>query len=273
MVFGGENSESYFDEGLTASMRGELPRAIQCFERAIELDRSNAAAYQNLGKCCQRLGNHEKATRLLASVVNSRPDNLPARIDYGHALIQAGQGAEARKQFGAVFERDPANARAFLGLAAVAFFDGEWADALTHARTSLANSGPNFAALFLCGRAARLAGDHPSGDAYLKQAEKLMEKTIELNPSKPEGYYLRAEVCFAQERHASALEYYRAAADRAHADRYYSAFGENFTRMDVLVKQGLCLQRMGQVDRARELGKEALSLDPENKLGKALSES
>ena len=55
-AFGGDNAESYYDDGLTASMKGDLERAITCFEKAIHLDRSLAAAYHQIAKCYLRLG-------------------------------------------------------------------------------------------------------------------------------------------------------------------------------------------------------------------------
>ncbi len=44
MAFGGDDAESYYDEGLTASMRGDLVRAVQNFEKTIHLYNTMAAA-------------------------------------------------------------------------------------------------------------------------------------------------------------------------------------------------------------------------------------
>ena len=65
MAFGGENAESYYDEGLTASMKGDMARAVQCFEKAVRLDNTFAAAYHQLGKCYLRLGQAQQAIDLL----------------------------------------------------------------------------------------------------------------------------------------------------------------------------------------------------------------
>ena len=61
MPFGGESAESYYDEGITASMRGDLQRAAECFETAVRKDSTMASAYQQLGRVYSRLGRHREA--------------------------------------------------------------------------------------------------------------------------------------------------------------------------------------------------------------------
>ena len=89
------------------------------------------------------------------------------------------------------------------------------------------------------------------------------------------SHFLRGEVCFVRNELASALEHYRAADDRTDGktpNRVYTAFGENFTQLDIWAKLGLCYQRLGKFDRANEMGKRILARDPNHKLGHALSE-
>ncbi len=275
MAFGGDNAESYYDEGVTASMKGEMTRAIQCFEKAIRLDNTFAAAYHQLAKCYLRLGQAQQAHDLLQQVVSRRPEQAPPRIDLGFALLALNRTEEARKQFEQILVTDPMNARALLGLAQAYFFEANWVAAMEQARAALAGGGNNFSVLFLLGRAAKLAGHAGLAQSTLEAADKLIEKSIELNPDNPEGHYLRGEVCFARDQFSTAMEHYRAADDRTdgkNPDRLYSAFGENFTQLDVLAKLGLCYQRLGKNDRARELGERILGQDPNHRLGRSLSE-
>lgn len=275
MAFGGENAESYYDDGLTASKKGELQKAIACFERAIKLDSSYAVAYHQLGKCYMRLGQAQRAVDILMQVVRKRPNLGPARLDLGLALLSAGNTRSARKEFEQLYNLDPANARALLGLAQCAFNEGDWASALTQARGALLTGGSNFSALYLAGRAAKLAGDDVTAQECLTSAERVLQKSIEIQPDQPESHFLRGEVCFVRNELASALEHYRAADDRTDSktpDKVYTAFGENFTQLDIWAKLGLCYQRLGKFDRAHEMGKRILARDPNHKLGQALSE-
>lgn len=270
MVFGGENAESYYDEGLTASMKGDLRRASTCFKQAIRLDASFLAAYHQLAKCYHRLGKPKKAVELLSPVVARKPGLAPARLDLGYALIEVNALDQARGQFETVLALKPDNVRAQLGLAQVCFHGGDWSGALQLAQAVRVKGGANFSVLFVLGRAAKLAGNSVIAEEALDEADALMKQFIELSPGQPEGYYLRGELHFVNERFYDALGFYREAEDCAELNKYYSAFGENFTRVDVLVKRALCLQRTGEVEAAKELGHRIEALSPGHKLAQAL---
>ena len=275
MAFGGENAESYYDEGLTASKKGDLKRAIECFERAIRLDNAYGVAYHQLGKCYMRLGQAQRAVDILLQVVRKRPNLAPARLDLGFALLATGNTRHARREFEQLYSLDPSNTRALLGLAQCSFNDGDWATALIQARNAVAGGGSNFSALYLAGRAAKLAGDEVTAKESLDAAERVLQKSIEMQPDQPESHYLRGELCFTRDQLASALEHYRAADDRTDSQdptKVYTAFGESFTQFDIWAKLGVCYQRLGKLDRASEMGKRILALDPEHRLGNALSE-
>ncbi|HRI89863.1 MAG TPA: tetratricopeptide repeat protein, partial [Candidatus Hydrogenedentes bacterium] len=258
MAFGGENAESYYDDGLTASKKGDLKRAVECFERAIRLDNGYGVAYHQLGKCYMRLGQAQRAVDILQQVVKKRPNLGPARLDLGFALLATGKTREARREFEQLYGLDPTNARAQLGLAQCAFNDGDWINAMIQARGALTGGGSTFPALYLAGKAARLAGDETAAKESLDAADRVLQKSVELQPDQPESHYLRGEVCFTRDQLASALEHYRAADDRADSSdraKVYTAFGESFTQLDIWAKLGLCYQRLGKFDRASDMGK------------------
>lgn len=276
MPFSGENAESYYDEGLTAAMKGDVVHAAQCFTKAIELDPGLLSAYHQLGRChlraAQAPGHLERAGEILQAVVKKKPEHVPARLDLGMAMLRLGNNAEARKQFMQVLAAQPANARAHLGLAQICFHEGNWDNAVTLAHAACAQSGARFSALFLLGRAAKMAGNAVLTQESLKEADDLITRSVELGPSGPEGYYLRGEVAFVQDHFAQALEHYGAALDRCDPHKYYTAFGESFTRLDILVKSGLCCQHLENVKGAHEIAEQILALDANHKLGQILRE-
>lgn len=270
-AFGGDNADSYYDEGLTASMKGDLAAAVAHFERCIHMDNRNSAAYHQLGKCYYRLGKAAKAVNLLAQVIAVKPKLLPAKVDLAWAKLALGETGDARQIFGDVLNAKPDNAKAQLGLAQCAFDEGQWEAAMQQAQQAILTGGANFGVFFLLGRAGKLADRAEIYPEALKRAESLMEKSIDSNPEAPEGYYLRGEVRFIQEDFSKAMEDFRAAEDRADSEKHYSAYGEHFTRLDMIAKRGLCLQRMGRAEAAQEAGEKLLKLDPENRIGKMLT--
>ena len=271
MAFGGDTAESYYDEGLTASMKGDVDQAVAFFKKAVQLDNSFLPAFHQLARCYVRIGQAEKAAELLRQVLAIKPSLVPPRVDLGFALLDLGHPGEARKHFTDALAMKATESRAHLGLARCSFDEGQWEAAVELARESIATGGANFAALFLLGRAARLAGLLEESAEALNRADALLEKSIETNPEAVEGYFLRGEVHFSHEDFSKALEFYRAAEDRAEPGKRYSAYGENFNRLDVLAKRGLCLQRLGRAENAREIGKRILESDPNHRLGRALA--
>ncbi len=271
MAFGGESAESYYDEGLTASMRGDVDQAIVFFKKAAQLDTSFLAAFHQLARCYARIGKAEHAVELLRRVLALNPKLAPPRVDLGFALLELGHAAEARMHFQEVLAIKENEPRAHLGLAHCSYDECQWDAAAELARAAVNLGGASFAALFLLGRAARLAGFLDESAEALIRADALLEKSLESNPEAPESYYLRGEVCFVKEDYGKALEFYRAAEDRMEPSRRYTAYGENFTRVDVLTKRGLCLQHLGRIENAREVGQQILSFDPDHRLGAALA--
>jgi tetratricopeptide (TPR) repeat protein len=271
--FGGESAESYHDEGLTASMRGDLDAAIAAFEKALTFDPRHVPSKHQIAKCYLRKGEVRKAADILCKIAANRPDMLPARVDYGFALLELNQVAGARTVFQELIVAAPDNARAHLGLAHCAFCEGQWDACVELTQTAITHGGATFGALFLLGRAARLAGRLDiSADAFTK-ADEIIEKHIETSPDHPEGYYLRGELCYHREDFGKALDNYRSAEDRVVAGKQYLAFGERFSLADIIAKRGLCYRGLGNSDAARKAGKELLERDPSSKIGKTLTEA
>lgn len=269
-IFGGDNAESFYDEGLTASLTGDVSAAAMHFESAIRLDTSMAAAYHQLGKCYARLGQVKRAVDILGQVTRKRPKLSAARIDLGSTLLQIGNYEGAKNSFQHVLNTEPGNPKALVGLAATEFAEGSWDAALEHAGNAQVEGGANFATLFMLGRAAKLTGDAELSRSSLEKADKLIEKYQEMNEEKPEGNYLRGEIAFVGENFPKALEFYRNAEDRIKPGRLYIAYGESFGIVDILAKQGLCYQRLENMDRAREIGERIRKMNPDHPICKAL---
>ena len=73
MPFGGENAESYYDEGLTSAMKGDMDAALEHFSKALKMDPSLSAAEYQIGRCQLRLGQAQKAVQTLTSVLTKMP--------------------------------------------------------------------------------------------------------------------------------------------------------------------------------------------------------
>ena len=79
MLFGGENAESYYDEGLTAAMKGDFEKAVAHFQKATTLDGAFAAAWYQLGRCWLRLGRVPEAVSQVLPVERAIQKEDPRR--------------------------------------------------------------------------------------------------------------------------------------------------------------------------------------------------
>lgn len=261
-AFGGENAESYYDEGLTAAVKGDLRRAVEFFEKAIRLDNKLATAYHQLGKCYSRLGQHKRAIAFLSQVVDKRPDLISAQIDLGHALNGIGQFPAARRQFEAALGVEPGNAKAMLGLAENEALQGHWPEALQLAQSAQLVGGNTYPILYRIGEAATQSGNAELAVKTLQKADKLLEKYLETNPDKPEGHYLRGKVAAVSANYPAALQYFREAENRTDPSRSYLAYGESFALTDILAWQAACLEALGRANNTQDLHARIAELDP-----------
>lgn len=269
-TFGGENAESYYDEGLTAAMRGELELAIGHFESCIRLDNTYAAAYHQIGKAYYRMGRFKKAVSFLDQVVKNRPGQVPAMIDLAYALLNVGELNRARDMFADVLRIKGTNGRAMLGLASCCMVEGQFDQAFELGRQALNAGSDTFAAHYLMARAARYGG-HPEGAMEPEQrAEGLAEKAIETSSDAPEGYFLRGMVQHLRGDLGKALDSFTSAETRARRGRHYTAYNEHFTFVDVLFWKALTLQGLEQFDSARKAAQDILEIDANHEGARAL---
>lgn len=263
-VFGGENRDSYFDEGVTAAMRGDLTRAIEFFEKCIRLDSTYSAPYHQLGKVYHRLGNFQKATAFLSQVVTSKPTQIPPRVDLGYALLGMGNAAKAQELFSGVLSDKADNARARLGLAHCAYQSGKKDDAILIAQEVSDTSGGTFGTFYLIARAASECGREDLVPEAINRATKLIEKSIETSPNQPEGYYLRGLLFDLFGDNAKAEEDYRQAIERAQPQRHYAAYEEHFSLVDMLGRLAQVQRRRADETGAAETLEKIRALDPQS---------
>ena len=273
MVFGGETADSYYDEGVTASMKGDIPAAVRHFEKALQLDPYHIASCHQLGKCKVRQGKLQEAVECFYRSIKARPNPLPPRLDLGFTLLEGGNGPQAAEVFQEVLKIKPDNARAMLGLGSCAFEKGEWDLAFELATQAVTNGGANFSALYLQARAAQLVGAFDVALVAFDQADDLLERSIEGSPDQPEAHFLRGELYFARKNFVAALATFQIAQNHMDPAAHYYSYGEHFELADVLERRGMCLLRLDRYADARELAVDILALRPKSRVAAMLAES
>lgn len=251
MLFGGETAQSYYEEGLTAAMKGEIDRAIGYFKRASELDAELHQAHHQIGRCLVRLGKGADAVASLEYAVKHLPGAIPPQLDLGFALLQTGQADAARDVFSSVLTQKESEPRAVLGLAYCAFHKEQWVTCMNLAQRAIELGRNQFDVHYLLARAADHASILEVSTIHYQKSAELMDRSIEASPEQVAGYYLRGRVYDSMQIFAQALEDMDEALNHAEESRFYYAYNEFFSRSDIIewkerIQQKLVREKPGQ---------------------------
>ena len=104
-------------------------RALQCYTIASELDPKNAKWPHHSAFLCQLMGNNEAAVRFLERTIELSPDYLPAVLKLADINYKSGRADIARKGYQACLQISANNRYALLGLARIAVDESRWEDA------------------------------------------------------------------------------------------------------------------------------------------------
>jgi len=269
MLFGGETADSYYEEGLTAAMKGDLGLAASRFTRALELNAQMHNARFQLGKCLLRMGKPTDALEHFREAAKHLLQPQPL-VDAGYALLLLGRVEEARQQFSDALQIKSEEPRAIIGLARCAAAKEQWGTAVNLTQHAIDQGYDHYDAYFLNARSADKCDMPGVAAAGYSKAIERMDQTIDANAGQATGYYLRGLAYYYQENYSAALDDFQSALARADNDVHYSAYNEHFTVLDMLCMAGLCLKKLGRYDSAKEMGAKILALAPDNETGKRL---
>jgi tetratricopeptide (TPR) repeat protein len=103
-------TDPLFEEGLGYLESKEYHKAIRCFDKAIEIDPKNAAAWGEKGHALNELGNLLEAIKCFDKAIEIDPKNAFAYRGKGDALRRSRWHKEALRCFDKAIEIDPKNA-------------------------------------------------------------------------------------------------------------------------------------------------------------------
>lgn len=89
----------FLERGLERSLAGDLPGAVQEFQRVLRLDPENGLAYFHLGLLLTNLGNDPQAIEALRRAAELLPDDYPPHYRLARRLEAVGLRFEALKEF------------------------------------------------------------------------------------------------------------------------------------------------------------------------------
>ena len=104
-----QTAEKAFKEGWRLQEHGDLPGALVCFRRAVDLDNSDSRYWISLGVCLLRLRHWGQSVEALNRGIELKPHyaEADARMFLAEALSNAGDLKRAREQLEVVTSMEP----------------------------------------------------------------------------------------------------------------------------------------------------------------------
>ncbi|MHC5184279.1 MAG: tetratricopeptide repeat protein [Planctomycetota bacterium] len=129
----GLNAEQFGNEvgklGEVYQANDYYKRALKCYTIASELDPKNAKWPHHSAFLCQLMGNNEAAVRFFERTVDLSPDYLPAVLKLADINYKSGRAEKAQKGYQACLQISANDRYALLGLARIAVDESRWEDA------------------------------------------------------------------------------------------------------------------------------------------------
>ncbi len=175
---------AYAGRGTILQRRGDFKRAIEDFDKAIEIRPEYAEAYAGRGAALYNLGDFERAIEDFDKAIELRPSNAETYANRGAALQKQGDFKEAIADFDKAIELRPEYAEAYANREAALQKRGGLKQTITDFDKAI-ELDPEYAQAY----ADRGAALQKQGD--FEQAIADFNKAIELDPVKAAFYYDR----------------------------------------------------------------------------------
>jgi len=221
-----DDASSRHNEGNFRVDRGELDRAVECFERAFLLRPDIAAPLVNLAMAHHAAGRLDRAEEALRRALKAEPRSVAALLDLGMLLGETKRPKEAEAAFRAAVAADPENAMAAYNLGVLcgeARLEEAVAWCLKAATLRPAEPKYAYTAAFFMAR----KGDAPGAIALLRPV-------VDRGDPYPDAYALLGSLLLEAGRKKDAAGVYRAAAGNSRlperARAWFTARAEEMSR-------------------------------------------
>jgi len=180
---------AHSDLGVIFSQKGQVDKAIDQFQKALEINPTDAPAHYHLGNALLKNGRLNEAIAQFQTAVEIDPNYVGAYCNFGNALFQNRQFHKAIERYEKALQINPNYAEAHSNLGAAFFQIGELDDAVAEYQKALAIN-PDYA------EPHSNLGNALSHKGRLDEAAAQYQKALAIKPDYPEAYYNLGIVLF-----------------------------------------------------------------------------
>jgi len=221
---------------------GHAGPAVDHAERALAASPSDPAARLLFARALVANGDVDRALPELKALVREDPGNADVRATLGTLMLGRREWDEARRWFAAALEADPANAEASMGLVNVAIETRRFADARARLDAWLTTPRSERALDIVAATAYARMGAN-------RQAEELLLKTIQAEPSRLSTYVLLGRLYMSQKRLDEAKR------------QFEIVLAKEPASVGAATMLGLILEAQHKPDQAQAMYERALDID------------
>ena len=223
---------------------GDLEKALEHYNRSIELNGNQLASLGGRGTTYLRLGRFQEAIGDFTRIIELEPEDPRAFAERGRAYFGSGQPQFAEADFDEAIRLDDRLENAFKLRAACRLLRGETEGALKDAEFVIELNPNDGTSYYTRGNVYAAIGDHHSALSDFATA-------IKLDPKNPMAFFARSLVQFD-------IDAYRSAIDDL--DNYLRLGGEN--ECEALFRRGIAQVLLANFDESRADFSKALDIDP-----------
>ena len=229
--------------GIALADEGQVSDAVQHFNRALEINSSDAKSINNLGKVLSSQGKLDEAIQDFHRALQLAPDDVPTLNNLGAALTDQGKWNDAIQELDRALQLKPEDAGALYNLANVFAAQRDFDDADEKYEQAL-QINPDFADA-QCNYGLALARQGKWDEAI-----EHYQRAIQLQPHYVKALNNLGGAYGAQGNWDQAIQYYRQVIEL------------NPNDPNVLNNLGVALVRQGKPDEALEYFNRALQINP-----------
>jgi tetratricopeptide (TPR) repeat protein len=126
------DSKAWNNKGTALGQLGNYEEAIKCFDKALEMEPNYAKAWDNKGTAFEKLGNYEEAIQCYDKAIEIQPNDSDTWYNKGIVFYHSGNYEEAIQCYDKALEIEPSDANAWYNKGNVLHKLGNYEEAIQY---------------------------------------------------------------------------------------------------------------------------------------------